>query len=133
MNSDIEDDIMDPVMQCTTLPSHSGFSQKKLVSFVTEIHTTAIDFLTPKHLSDTYVFTMKMEILLEQTSNKLLDSYKDGDGDASFQLKSDSLPHAHAKTTKTYYKHQDSRIKKAQELKTKTFANSDIQDLPLRY
>nr|GEW83519.1 hypothetical protein [Tanacetum cinerariifolium] len=33
---------------------------------------------------------------------------------ASFQLKSDSLPHAHAQTTKTYYKHQDSRIKKAQ-------------------
>ncbi|GJY09352.1 hypothetical protein Tco_0377537 [Tanacetum coccineum] len=28
---------------------------------------------------------------------------------------SDSLPHAHAQTTKTYYKHQDSRIKKAQE------------------
>ncbi|GJS22037.1 hypothetical protein Tco_0450669 [Tanacetum coccineum] len=45
--ADIEDDIMDPVMQCTTLPSHSGFSQKKLVSFVTEIHTTSIDFLTP--------------------------------------------------------------------------------------
>ncbi|GJS91711.1 hypothetical protein Tco_0774347 [Tanacetum coccineum] len=46
---------------------------------------------------------------------------------------SDSLPHAHAQTTKAYYKHQDSKIKKAQELKTKTFANSDIQDLPLRY
>ncbi|GJS28477.1 putative reverse transcriptase domain-containing protein [Tanacetum coccineum] len=46
---------------------------------------------------------------------------------------SNSLPHAHAQTTKTYYKHQDSRIKKAQEFKTKTFANSDIQDLPLRY
>ncbi|GJW02833.1 hypothetical protein Tco_1561689 [Tanacetum coccineum] len=61
------------------------------------------------------------------------DSYKDGDGDASFQLKSDSLPHAHAQTTKTYYKHQDSRIKKAQDLKTKTSANSDIQDLPSRY
>ncbi|GKB59459.1 retrovirus-related pol polyprotein from transposon TNT 1-94 [Tanacetum coccineum] len=61
------------------------------------------------------------------------DSYKDGDGDTSFQLKSDSLPHAHAQTTKTYYKHQDSRIMKAQELKTKTSANSDIQDLPLRY
>ncbi|GJR84778.1 hypothetical protein Tco_0155563 [Tanacetum coccineum] len=47
---------------------------------------------------------------------------------------SDSLPHAHAhaQTTKTYYKHQDSRIKKAQELKTKTSKNSDIQDLPLR-
>ncbi|GKB88270.1 retrovirus-related pol polyprotein from transposon TNT 1-94 [Tanacetum coccineum] len=74
-----------------------------------------------------------MEILLEPTSNKLSDSYKDGDGDASFQLKSDSLPHAHAQTTKTYYKHQDSRIKKAQVLKTKTSANSDKQDLPLRY
>ncbi|GJU26925.1 hypothetical protein Tco_1165546 [Tanacetum coccineum] len=38
------------------------------------------------------------------------------------------IPHAHAQTTKTYYKHQDSRIKKAQELKTKTSANSDIKD-----
>ncbi|GKD47376.1 hypothetical protein Tco_1272021 [Tanacetum coccineum] len=47
---------------------------------------------------------------------------------------SDSLSHAHAQTTKTYYWHQDSRIKKAQvHTKTKTFANSDIQDLPLRY
>ncbi|GJV29387.1 reverse transcriptase domain-containing protein [Tanacetum coccineum] len=54
-------------------------------------------------------------------------SYKDGDGDTSFQLKSDSLQHAHAQTTKTYYKHQDSRIKIAQELKTKTFANFDIK------
>ncbi|GJW16932.1 hypothetical protein Tco_0024368, partial [Tanacetum coccineum] len=44
--------------------------------------------------------------------------HKDGDGDASFQLKSDSLPHAHAQTTKTFHKHQDSRIMKAQELKT---------------
>ncbi|GJT55116.1 integrase, catalytic region, zinc finger, CCHC-type containing protein [Tanacetum coccineum] len=61
------------------------------------------------------------------------DSYKVGDGDTSFQLKSDSLPHAHAQTTKTYYKHQDSSIKKAQVLKTKTSANSDKQDLPLRY
>ncbi|GJU69842.1 hypothetical protein Tco_1256101 [Tanacetum coccineum] len=46
----------------------------------------------------------------------------------SILAKSDSLSHAHAQTTKTYYKHQDSRIKKAQELKTKTFANSDIKD-----
>ncbi|GJX04498.1 retrotransposon protein, putative, unclassified [Tanacetum coccineum] len=43
--------------------------------------------------------------------------------------KSDSLPHAHAQTTKTYYWHQDSRIKKAQvHTKTKTSANSDIND-----
>ncbi|GJT59306.1 hypothetical protein Tco_1002839 [Tanacetum coccineum] len=57
--------------------------------------------------------------------------HKDGDGDASFQLKLDSLPHAHAQTTKTFYKHQDLRIMKAQELKDKYFrTNSDIQDLP---
>ncbi|GJX64894.1 hypothetical protein Tco_0299237 [Tanacetum coccineum] len=46
---------------------------------------------------------------------------------------SDSLPHAHTQATKTYYKHPDSRIKKAQVLSTKTSAKSDIQDLPLRY
>ncbi|GKD41535.1 hypothetical protein Tco_1261742 [Tanacetum coccineum] len=40
----------------------------------------------------------------------------------------DSLPHGHAQTTKTYYKHQDSRIKKAQVLKIKTSAYSDIRD-----
>ncbi|GJX53530.1 hypothetical protein Tco_0281899 [Tanacetum coccineum] len=75
--------------------------------------------------------------LTNMNANKLLmsvqDSYKDGDGDASFQLKFDSLPHAHAQTTKTYYKHQDSRIKKAQVLKTKTSLKSNKQDLPLRY
>ncbi|GKB09471.1 hypothetical protein Tco_0837783 [Tanacetum coccineum] len=50
-----------------------------------------------------------------------------GGGRIPFQLKSDSL-HAHAQTTKTYYKHQDSSIKKAQVLKTKTSAYSDIKD-----
>ncbi|GKA87095.1 hypothetical protein Tco_0808806 [Tanacetum coccineum] len=78
---------------------------------------------------------MKMEILLEPTSNKL------SIGDFTIRrwccslipAESNSLPHAHTQTTKTYYWHQDSRIKKAQVLKTKTFANSYIQDLPLRY
>ncbi|GJS64643.1 integrase, catalytic region, zinc finger, CCHC-type containing protein [Tanacetum coccineum] len=56
-----------------------------------------------------------------------------GGGGIPFQLKSDSLPHAQAQTTKTYYKHQDSRIKKAQDSKTKTSTNFDIQDLPSRY
>ncbi|GJY69066.1 hypothetical protein Tco_0472048 [Tanacetum coccineum] len=88
--------------------------------------------IVPEHPSDTYVLTMKMEILLEPASNKLLDSHKDGDGDALFQLKSDSLPHAHAQTTKTYYKHQDSRIIKAQELKTKTSAQTLIYKIFLQ-
>ncbi|GJW16001.1 hypothetical protein Tco_0020134 [Tanacetum coccineum] len=39
-----------------------------------------------KHPSETKVFTMKMEILLEPTSNKLLvGSFKDGDGDGDTQ------------------------------------------------
>ncbi|GKA57556.1 hypothetical protein Tco_0756744 [Tanacetum coccineum] len=58
--------------------------------------------------------------------------HKDGDGDASFQLKSDSLPHAHAQTTKKFYKHQDSRIMKAQELKTKTSAQTLIYKIFLQ-
>ncbi|GJT27682.1 retrovirus-related pol polyprotein from transposon TNT 1-94 [Tanacetum coccineum] len=58
--------------------------------------------------------------------------HKDGDGDALFQLKSNSLPHAHAQTTKTYYKHRDSRIMKAQELKTKTSAQTLIYKIFLQ-
>ncbi|GKA32148.1 retrovirus-related pol polyprotein from transposon TNT 1-94 [Tanacetum coccineum] len=58
--------------------------------------------------------------------------HKDGDGDASFQLESNSLPHAHAQTTKIYYKHQDSRIMKAQELKTKTSAQTLIYKIFLQ-
>ncbi|GJT84647.1 hypothetical protein Tco_1066364 [Tanacetum coccineum] len=58
--------------------------------------------------------------------------HKDGDGDASFQLESNSLPHAHAQTTKTCYKHQDSRIMKAQELKTKTSAQTLIYKIFLQ-
>ncbi|GJY55194.1 retrovirus-related pol polyprotein from transposon TNT 1-94, partial [Tanacetum coccineum] len=72
----------------------------------------------------------KIELTLEQSqqgvSNDVLDLHKDGDGDASFQLESDSLPHAHAQTTKTFHKHQDSKIMKAQELKTKTSAQTLI-------
>ncbi|GJR14452.1 hypothetical protein Tco_0797104 [Tanacetum coccineum] len=99
------------------------------------------DTITTRNIQvTTYVLTMKMEILLEPASNKLLVAgnpvrevlciylmhriHKDGDGDASFQLKSDSLPHAHAQTTKTYYKHQIPRIMKVKNLKTKDFAQN---------
>ncbi|GJY60994.1 hypothetical protein Tco_0461651 [Tanacetum coccineum] len=42
--------------------------------------------ILPEHPSDTKVFTMKMEILLEPTSNKLIvGTFKDGDGDTLFQ------------------------------------------------
>ncbi|GJU23755.1 hypothetical protein Tco_1157097 [Tanacetum coccineum] len=145
------------------LPSHSEFSQRKLVSFVTEINMTSIDFLTPIQSVDkrSYALSLvilpyhskryslvilygRMEILpvsyalswkpCQGDSLNLPDHriHKDGDGDASFQLKSDSLPHAHAQTTKTFYKHQDSRIMKAQELKTKTSAQTLIYKIFLQ-
>ncbi|GJX53094.1 retrovirus-related pol polyprotein from transposon TNT 1-94 [Tanacetum coccineum] len=45
-----------------------------------------------------------------------------------------SLPHAHAQATKTYYKHQDSRIKKAKDqTKTKTFATLIFKIFLKRY
>ncbi|GJR56709.1 retrovirus-related pol polyprotein from transposon TNT 1-94 [Tanacetum coccineum] len=70
-----------------------------------------------------------IHLALEEKSSKMM-LY--GGGGIPFQLKSDSLPHAHAhahaQTKKIYYKHQDLRIMKAQELKTKTSANFDIKD-----
>ncbi|GJU67853.1 hypothetical protein Tco_1254112 [Tanacetum coccineum] len=72
--------------------------------------------VSAEHPSDTYVLTMKMEILLEPASNKLL-------------LKSDSLPHAHAQSTKTFYKHQDSKNQESLRIKDKdSTQTTDIQD-----
>nr|GEU31254.1 hypothetical protein [Tanacetum cinerariifolium] len=67
------------------------------------VNTYAIRFtkMNSEHPSDTYVLTVKMELLLEPTSNKLLVGLDDGVAD-SFQLESDSSPHDHAQTTKTY-------------------------------
>ncbi|GJR02396.1 hypothetical protein Tco_0525380 [Tanacetum coccineum] len=80
------------------------------------------------------IMPTKIELTLEQSQQGVSNDVLLCDGGGiPFQLKSDSLPHAHAQTTKTYYKHQDSRIKKGQDLKTKTSENSDIQDLPSRY
>ncbi|GKA25238.1 hypothetical protein Tco_0711347 [Tanacetum coccineum] len=76
--------------------------------------------------------TIKVQYLYCKTVLRNQRIHKDGDGDASFQLKSDSLPHAHAQTTKTFYKHQDSRIMKAQELKTKTSAQTLIYKIFLQ-
>ncbi|GJX34251.1 retrovirus-related pol polyprotein from transposon TNT 1-94 [Tanacetum coccineum] len=105
--ADIEVDIWEPVMQCTTFP-----------------HAILV-------LSKSYALSWKP---CQGDSLNLPDHriHKDGDGDALFQLKSDSLPHAHAQTTKTYYKHQDSRIMKAQELKTKTSAQTLIYKIFLQ-
>ncbi|GJW09278.1 retrovirus-related pol polyprotein from transposon TNT 1-94 [Tanacetum coccineum] len=60
----------------------------------------AVPLEHPSEVCENYLLTMKMESLLEARSNKLLVDNKDGDGDALFQLNSDSLPHAHAPNTK---------------------------------
>ncbi|GJS32942.1 copia protein [Tanacetum coccineum] len=143
---DIEDDIMDPVMQATTLTSHSVVSKQKLVPHLSRrLLTDFFDFLTtklltrvlriilvivPEHPSDTYVLTMKMEILLEPASNKLLVGIQvemvmlisDEDGVITTMLCSN-------------YKHnycfEIQESWKAHEIKDKDFrTNSDIQDLP---
>ncbi|GKG27515.1 hypothetical protein Tco_0405842, partial [Tanacetum coccineum] len=44
-----------------------------------------------------------------------------GGGSISFQLKSDSLPHDHAQTTKTYYKHQRFKNQESSRIKDKDF------------
>ncbi|GKB96333.1 retrovirus-related pol polyprotein from transposon TNT 1-94 [Tanacetum coccineum] len=109
-------------------PKDSGF---ELIVFSDADHAGCID--TPKStyggiqfLGDKLVSWMSKKQVCSAMSSTEAELY--GGGGIPFQLKSDSLPHAYAQTIKTYYKHQDSRIKKAQELKTKTFANSDIKD-----
>ncbi|GJU00661.1 hypothetical protein Tco_1110999 [Tanacetum coccineum] len=94
--ADIEDDIMDPVMQCTTLSQPFKFLSKELVSFVMEIHTTSIDsidFLTPKNPSRRF---------FESTCDHRI--HKDGDGDCLIPLESNSLPHATLKLQRHTYK-----------------------------
>nr|GEU84847.1 retrotransposon protein, putative, unclassified [Tanacetum cinerariifolium] len=73
---------------------------------------------------------MKMEILLEPTSNKLLVGLDNGVV-ASFQW-SQIHYHMHMLKLQRHTKHQDLRIKKAQTQRL-TFANSNKQNLPLRY
>ncbi|GJS04463.1 hypothetical protein Tco_0320971 [Tanacetum coccineum] len=43
MNYDTEDDIMDPVMQCTTLPSHSGGSVLQPPITKTKVHKSSLE------------------------------------------------------------------------------------------
>nr|GEX46334.1 hypothetical protein [Tanacetum cinerariifolium] len=71
MIAEIEDGHHRPSDAMHNPPKPLRISQKIYVSFLTKITRISINFLTPKHQSDTEVFTMTMEILLELTSNKL--------------------------------------------------------------
>ncbi|GJY36376.1 hypothetical protein Tco_0421754 [Tanacetum coccineum] len=50
--ADIEDDIIDPVMQCTTLPSHSSFSLKNLSHLSRRLNMQSTVSLTPRSFKD---------------------------------------------------------------------------------
>ncbi|GJR99140.1 hypothetical protein Tco_0315649 [Tanacetum coccineum] len=76
------------------------------------------------------IMPTKIELTLEQSEQGVSnDVLTEQPWSKEMQIQDiHSLPHAHAQTTKTYYKHQDLSIKKAHVLKTKTSANSDIKD-----
>ncbi|GJU20883.1 retrovirus-related pol polyprotein from transposon TNT 1-94 [Tanacetum coccineum] len=94
VDADIEDDIMDPVMAMhQTLSQPFGvFSTKETCLILSREETpTSIDLSHPRN-----------ELTLNQKDSKqLIHSYRvvpaliHGDGDASFQQESNSLPHAH--------------------------------------
>ncbi|GJS51401.1 retrovirus-related pol polyprotein from transposon TNT 1-94 [Tanacetum coccineum] len=141
------------VMWMRTQLQDYGFNYNKIPLYCDSQSAIAISCNPVQHSRTKHIYT-RYHFIKEQVENGIIELYfvrteyqladmftkslpeerihKDGDGDASFQLKSDSLPHAHAQTTKTYYKHQDSRIMKAQELKTKTSAQTLIYKIFLQ-
>ncbi|GJU01295.1 hypothetical protein Tco_1111633 [Tanacetum coccineum] len=157
VSNDVLTDIMEPSDAMHNLFQPFGVSLKRNLSHLAhgDSHGTSIDFSFTEHSRSDYLlfsihndewksFQCHHQTALRSyalswkpcqgDSLNLPDHriHKDGDGDASFQLESNSLPHAHAQTTKTYYKHQDSRIMKAQELKTKTSAQTLIYKIFLQ-
>ncbi|GJU42605.1 hypothetical protein Tco_1195562 [Tanacetum coccineum] len=57
-------DIIDPVMQCTTLPSHSESLKRFLFHFSRRLNTLSIDLLTPSKLGDSDVHTLEDPTLI---------------------------------------------------------------------
>ncbi|GJY83845.1 hypothetical protein Tco_0497221 [Tanacetum coccineum] len=76
---------MDPVMQCTTLPSHSESFKRFLFHFSQRLNTLSIDFLTPKHPSETIVFHNEDGNPARANIKQALGYLKDGDGDGNSQ------------------------------------------------
>ncbi|GJR56593.1 hypothetical protein Tco_1407114 [Tanacetum coccineum] len=98
--ADIEDDIMDPVMQCTTLPSHLRFLLKETFSLSTETkHGKSTAHYTPSKLSKILSIILDIARISSDTEGnhnedgnparsnikQALGTFKDGDGDTQFQ------------------------------------------------
>nr|GEU38983.1 ribonuclease H [Tanacetum cinerariifolium] len=99
-----------------------GFNYNKILLYCDSQSAIAISCNPVQHSRTKHIHT-RYHFIKEHVENGSNDGVA-----ATFQLKSDSLPHAHAQTTKTYYKHQDSSIKKAHELMIHTFTNASIKD-----
>ncbi|GJW30860.1 hypothetical protein Tco_0047735 [Tanacetum coccineum] len=70
--ADIENDIMDPVMQCTTLPSHSGFSQQNFSHLSQD--TTYLRHLTPEIVNIEYGNLLQLRrTKTKHASNRVLE------------------------------------------------------------
>ncbi|GJS52458.1 retrovirus-related pol polyprotein from transposon TNT 1-94 [Tanacetum coccineum] len=134
------------VMWMRTQLKDYGFNYNKILLYcgsqsAIAISCNPVQHSRTKHIHTRYHFIKEpvengiIELYFVRTEYQLADMFtKALPEDSLIPAESDSLPHAHAQTTKTYYWHQDLRIKKAQvHTKTKTSANFDIQDLPLRY
>ncbi|GKA48243.1 retrovirus-related pol polyprotein from transposon TNT 1-94 [Tanacetum coccineum] len=126
------------VMWMRTQLQDYGFTYNKIPLYCDSQSAIAISCNPVQHSRTKHIHTRRPYALswkpCQGDSLNLPDHriHKGGDGDASFQLKSNSLPHAHAQTTKTFHKHQDSRIMKAQELKTNTSAQTLIYKIFLQ-
>ncbi|GJS25544.1 retrovirus-related pol polyprotein from transposon TNT 1-94 [Tanacetum coccineum] len=92
---------------------------------------TAYNKKDSNYLIHSYLCLSALNVLEMRTSKH--GYIKNGDGDSLIPAGVEFIiPHAHAQTTKTYYMHQDSRIEKAQEIKTKTFAQTLIYKIFLQ-
>nr|GEV44422.1 hypothetical protein [Tanacetum cinerariifolium] len=120
------------VMWMRTQLKDYGFNYNKIPLYCDSRSAIAISCNPVQHSRTKHIHTRKIVTIL--CTLTVLSAFRRSGNDNKqaclIPADSDSSPHAHAQTINTYYKHQDSRIKKAQESKTKTSTNSYIQDLP---
>ncbi|GJS10204.1 retrovirus-related pol polyprotein from transposon TNT 1-94 [Tanacetum coccineum] len=117
----LPEDRLPTKIELTLEQSQQGVSYDVLVSIegVEEFKKNYIQ-------SDTFSIHMTNGKILQCHHQSALRRIKRWDGDAHSQMSRNSLPLSHAHSTKRYYKQQDSRIMKAQDLKTKNSAQTLI-------
>ncbi|GJW74351.1 hypothetical protein Tco_0133721 [Tanacetum coccineum] len=112
------------VSEKTDISENQGFkvfSSDKQKQWTSDLSKFQNSEITPKQMNDLTLYdgNPSKEILLKLS---LPDHRYKRRCCSLIPAELNSLPHAHTQATKRYYKHQDSRINKAQELNTKTSA-----------